>query len=153
LLCCSNTTDREFAIPHATNHVHVYHGDCVGERNERMIHVIVRTEQSFFFTAESDEDDGALQLWFLCAEDTSELDHAGSSGGVVIRAVMYFAGTRRETTFTPTTEMIVVSADDDVLVLENRIGAFKNTDDVVGGNFFPDHIDVNTEVTVNSLFF
>src|SRR5262249_41993440 len=87
----TDPADYQFAIFHTTNHVHVDHRDRVGERHEGMVHIVIRSQQSFLFTAESDEHDSALQLRTLSAEDASQLDQSRSSGSVVVGAVMYFA--------------------------------------------------------------
>src|SRR5215212_6361644 len=100
-----------------------------------MIHVITRSEQSLFFTSERDEDERALQPGPLGAEHASQFEHARRSRGIIVRAVMYFAGTGCEATFAATAKMIVVRADDNVFVLQNRIRAFEHADDVVSRNF------------------
>ena len=55
---------------------------------------------------------------------------------------MYLAGawSKAATAVAATTKMIVVSADDDVLFLQNRIGAFQDADDVVGRRFAANHV-------------
>src|ERR1043165_2804578 len=92
----SDTADHEFAIFHAANHVHVDHRDSFIERPERVIHVVIRAEQSFLFATERDEDECAFELRSLRAEDAREFEYARGSRGVVISAVMDLTGTRRE---------------------------------------------------------
>jgi hypothetical protein len=44
-----------------------------------VVDVIIRSEKSFFFAAERDEDEGALQLWSLRAKDACYLDQSGGA--------------------------------------------------------------------------
>src|SRR5262249_42625369 len=96
---------------------------------------------------ESHEDDRVLRL--LRAEQAREFEYARGAGGVVVSAVMNVAAARRETaaSFAATTEMIVMRADDDHFVFENRIGAFDHAGDVVGGSLVAHDISSETEVT------
>src|SRR5688572_32149521 len=41
----TNAADHQFAILHPADHVHVDHRDCAGERQYRMIHVVVRSDR------------------------------------------------------------------------------------------------------------
>src|SRR6185295_19328737 len=130
-----DAADYELAILHTTDHVHVDHGDCVRKRRDRMIDVVIRSQQSFYFTTESNENQRAFQLRSLGAKDARQFDQSGRAGSVVVSAVMYLAGLRRETILATTTEVIIMRADDDRFVFKNRIGSFKHADYVVRGNF------------------
>ena len=61
----------------ATDHVHIDHRHCVCEGHDRMIHIVVRTEQSFFFSTESHEDECATR--WLRREDARQLQHTCDS--------------------------------------------------------------------------
>ena len=60
---------------------------------------------------------------------------SGDARSVVVRAVMNLAFARRQAAFAAAAEMIVVRADHDRFVLQLRIRAVENADDVCGGDF------------------
>src|SRR5262244_1642001 len=102
-----------------------------------MIHIVVRAEQSFFFTAEGYEDDGPSRLWFLRAEQPSQFQHSRYTGSIVVGAVVNLAFTRRQTSFTASTKVIIMCAEHDHFILEIGISTIQNADDVEGGNSLP----------------
>src|SRR6266545_3339140 len=135
LLRGAHATDNQFVVFHSANHVHIDHGDGVGERHDWMVHVIIRPEQSFFFPTECDENDRTSWPRALFREDAGEFEQPGGSGCIVIRAVMYVAFFRRQTSLTATPQVIVMRANNNYFVLQSRIRAVENADCVRGGNF------------------
>src|SRR6185295_5726477 len=122
---CSDAADDEFVVFHASNHVHIDHGHRTGERQDRMIDVVIRTQQPFLFAAESHEDDGAARPELLRTKQTRQLEHAGGARSVVVSAVMYLACARRQAAFAAVAEVIVVRADCDDFVFQGWIRAIE----------------------------
>src|SRR5205085_9626587 len=82
---------------------------------------------------------------FVRREDASEFKQSCNTRSVVVRAVMYVAFARCETSFAAAPKMIVVRAYNDCLFLQNRIRAFKDSNDVVSRNAAPRYVRVDAE--------
>src|SRR4029079_14136483 len=98
------------------------------ERHDRVIDVIIRTEQSFLFATEGHEHDCSARPCISGTEQASQLQHAGDTRSVVVSAVLYLAFARREAAFAAESEMIVVLANNDYFLLKRRIRAIENAD-------------------------
>src|SRR6185436_19888994 len=86
---------------------------------------------------------------FCLCEFACELDDRRRARRVVIGAVMYLRRVRRETSRTAVTEMIVMRTDDDGFVLELRVRAFENADDVVRVYGFFGEVDFDLRAGFN----
>ena len=81
-----------------------------------MIDEVFRADQALFFGAEVDEEQRPAQGGLALAEDSRQLDHRGRAGGVVIGAGVDLVRIGRAAAEAAVAEMVVVGADDDVLV-------------------------------------
>ena len=90
----------------------------------RLLHPLRRAEQAKLFARERRKQNAALELPFARREQPREFEHARGAGSVVVGAGMNLADLRRRKRIDiAVTEMIVVRADDDVLVgLAGKIG-------------------------------
>ena len=107
------------------------------ERQQRMIHVPLAAEQAQFLAREGQKQNSAL-LFGLFREPPRQLDHARRAGSVVVRAGMDVPDLRRrERVLIAQTQMIVMRADDHVLVgVARKVGGH-----VVHGLHFVPNID------------
>ena len=116
----------------AADHVHVQVGHDFGEIEERVFGEVLRAPQALLFAGEPREDDAALgpdALGGAFRIGAREGQQAGGTGAIVVGAVVDVVpvGQRRGQA-----DVIEVRADHDVLVLQHRVAAFENADDVFG---------------------
>src|SRR5580692_1356218 len=113
----ANATDVNFVVFDSADHVHVEHGDSFVERLGGIFDPGGGTEEAEFLTSEGGEENAALELAFHGGEEAGEFEEAGGAGGVVVGAGMDLADLRRsERIEIAATEVIVVSAEDEVFV-------------------------------------
>ena len=130
---CSHSDDREFPVAQPPDHVHVEHRDGGADRNEGIAEVMDRTEEPELFARKRQKNDASLRPVRPRREVLRERDHSRRPGGVVVGAgVDGGRGSVRERARASHSEVIVMSADDDVLVPENRVAPFEQRGDVVG---------------------
>ena len=86
----SRPVDQQPVVPEPSDHVEVDHGVGPGEREHRVLHVVVRAEQAGFLTAEGDEDHGPGRR--SLPQLPGDVNQRAAAGGVVVRAVVDLAG-------------------------------------------------------------
>src|SRR5438477_5410932 len=123
LLRRADAADNQLVIFHPPDHVHVNHRHGAVERQDWILDVKIRAEQAFLFAAKRDEDERAFQVPSLRREDARQFKQPGDAGCVVVRAVMDVACARGETSLAAASQVIVVRADDDDLILQDWIEA------------------------------
>ncbi len=117
-------SNKHFFVFDPADHVHVDHGDGFVERQRRLLYPLRGTEQAELFPRKIRKENAALELAFPRSQDTREFQNARGAGGVVVGAGMNFSDLRRrERIDVSVAEVIVVSADDDVLIgLSGKVG-------------------------------
>src|SRR6187549_3712834 len=96
-----------------------------------MIHKMVGSQQSIFFTCKSHEEDGAFERLFVPGRKPRNLDYSGRSGSVVVRSVVNLAKLRRcERMLIAKSQMIVVRSDDNPFVPESAVRSGKRCHDI-----------------------
>src|SRR5581483_4058759 len=77
-----------FAIrSQSANHVHVHHGHGTGQREERMLAVVFRTEESPLFATKGNKHEPAPLVFFL-SEPSRYLDQSGRARAVLVSTVV-----------------------------------------------------------------
>src|SRR5687768_12365390 len=117
-----------------------------------MIDVVVRSEQPFLFTTETDKHDCPFRTWTLRREQACQLEHPCCSGSIIVSAMMNLAGALRQTAATATTQMVVVRANHDHLFLRDGIASFEYADHVVSRDFFANDVRYESELSGDRLF-
>ena len=115
------------------DHVAVEHHDGLGQREERMLDVVLRAEQPALLARERHEDDPARRRVAAGAQPPGQLQHHRRPRRVVIGAVVDVVReeSQRARHQSAVAQVVVVAADDDGLV-GVRPGALQNADDVLG---------------------
>ena len=113
----SRPANVNFFVFDPADHVHVDHGDGFAKRQRRLLHPLRRAEQAELFPRKIRKENAALELPFSRSEQPREFQHAGGAGSVVVGAGMNLSDLRRRKRIDiSVAQMIVVRADDDVLV-------------------------------------
>ena len=101
-------------------------GDGLRQRENGMLRVVARAEQSEFFAEQRDEHDAPLRPRRKRRQRARDLDHRCRAGCVVIGAVIDVVARPCPAH----AEMIVMRGDQHVRVLQRRIGPAQHADDV-----------------------
>src|SRR5262249_6802694 len=113
----AGSADEETVFLNAADHVHVDHRNGLLNQQRWMFGVVGGTEQPEFLACETDENDGMARTLAGTRQDTREFEDAAGARGVVVSAMMNLAKLARRKRVVPAkTEMIVVRANDDVLI-------------------------------------
>ncbi|OPZ70508.1 MAG: hypothetical protein BWY83_01604 [bacterium ADurb.Bin478] len=112
-----------------------------------MIDKITTAQRAHLFGAESDEQDAAAQGLAIPSQRFSQLQHAGNAGGVIVRAVVHSHGIRPSGmgARTAQAEMIIVRADDEKFVFQQRIVSGQLRHHVGGPGLLQNHLGGGTE--------
>ena len=135
LLRCADAHDGEGAALQTADHVHIEHGDGLGDGQQGITDVVARTPQSLLLCGEREEKHGTGRPAITLAQASGDLDQARGSTRVVIGAVMDHSeriGIERALASKP--EMIVVGSNDQDLVGEVRVRSGQQRRDVPGLN-------------------
>src|SRR5215813_1394421 len=117
---------RPLAVVGAPQVFEVDHGDGLFERKGGMAGVVARPLQALLLAEPGDKDYAALRPLFQTRQSRSQFDHRDRSAAVVVRAIVdavAFASL-------PHADVIVMRGDDHIAVLQRRIGAAQQSDDV-----------------------
>ena len=104
------------------------------QRVERMVHVVLRAQQSLLFASRGDEHDGALRRCRQGLVRLSQLKQRRHPRRIVQCAVEYLLSARARQ-FVVDAEMIPVRGVNNTLVFQLRIGTFDFCHDVVRSDF------------------
>jgi hypothetical protein len=119
----------------AADHVEVDHRDRLLERDDRVLAVVQRAEQPLLLGAERDEEDAPLRRNVPVRERLRDLEDRRRARGVVVgavpdRVVADGAADPAGVGALRGADVVVVAAQDDVLVLQDRIAAAQDRDHV-----------------------
>jgi hypothetical protein len=102
-------------------------GHRFAKRKYGMLRVVTRTEDALLFAVESDEYDTAAGAHAGCGERVRQFHHRNGSAAVVIGAVIDPVSRPRRLK----AEVVIVRGDQHTRILERRVGAAQNPNDVV----------------------
>ena len=126
----ARAVDFEAAVLHAADHVDV---DAELDRaggNGRRPEPALRAEHAHLFAVPKREQDRAARVELRVGERLDGFQQRGDAAGVVVRAVEDVADRAVGVAHAAVADVVVMGADDDGLVLEHRVGAREQREDV-----------------------
>src|SRR5262249_37139156 len=114
--------------PGATDHVNVEFGDDLADGNRRAFGEIAGAPQPFLFACVPDKKDGAFRPR-ASRKSLRQGERRDRPRPVVVSAVVYRVAVDRRSD----ADVVVMRADGDVFIFQNRIAPFENRDHVLRG--------------------
>src|SRR2546423_3412208 len=105
------------------------------QRNRRIVGEVLRAPQSFLFATVPDKQNRALRFLLRMRDRLCHAKYGSCAGAVIVSAIANWVGRAGRAD----ADMIVMRADGDILIFQFWIGAFPNSDHVLGHDMRRSH--------------